>query len=249
MLRHAVLFPLLFLLSGCAGTGFYVSRGNGEDRRSPLEKAAEAGDVSEIKRLLANGADANDRNGIFGHPLNSAARRPDNGEIIHLLIAAGANPNGRGEEGARCWVSPLWIAASCGDLENTRTLLDAGASIGPPKCLKPAIGWVKTPILELLRQHGLNLNEVDESGRNSLHLALAPPLVPPPEGIEYLVRSGVPLNARDGSGMTPLGYWREPRDYEIHWFTTWIFQRISGDSSRENRARISAFLDQSGALP
>lgn len=227
--------------------------GNNEDRRGPLERAAQAGDVSEIKRLLASGADPNEPKSIFGSPLNFAAMRSDNSEIIRLLLAAGANPNGRGEEGASCWLPPLWTAASWGDIENTRTLLEGGASIKPSKCSRLAIGWLKTPIVDLLIQHGLNLHDVDESGRNQLHLALAPPVVPPLEGIEYLVHSGVPLNARDRAGKTPLAYWREPRDYETRWFTTWVFDRLSGDSAtgtqRENRAKISAFLQRSGALP
>jgi ankyrin repeat protein len=251
-MRLAALVALLSLLTACAGTGVYVMHGNNEGRRGPLEKAAQAADVSEVKRLLASGADPNDPNGIYGSPLNAAAMRRDNSEIIRLLLAAGANPNGRGEVGASCWLPPLWAAASWGEIENTRTLLEGGASIKPSKCSRLPIGWLKPPIVELLIEHGLNLNDVDESGRNQLHLALAPPVVPSPEGIEYLVHSGVALNARDKAGKTPLAYWREPRDYENHWFTTWVFDRL-GDSGtgtqRENRAKISALLERSGALP
>src|SRR5712692_4064330 len=114
-----------------------------------------------------------------------------------------------------------------GDIENTRALLDVGASIKKPTCSKLIVGWLKTPIVDLLVAHGLNLNAVDENGRNELHLALAPPVVAPLEGIEYLVRAGVPLNARDRSGKTRLAYWREPRDYEIHWFTMWLMELVS----------------------
>ena len=120
------------------------------------------------------------------------------------------------------------------------------------KCSKLAVAWLKPPVLDLLVQHGFNLQYVDPHGRNELHLALAPPVVPPPGGIEYLLHSGVPLNARDSSGKTPLAYWREPRDFESHWFTTWLFERLGDDSypqeQRENRARISALLERSGAL-
>ena len=80
--------------------------------------------------------------------------------------------------------------------------------------------------------------------------ALAPPVVPPIEGIEYLIHAGVPLNARDRFGKTPLAYWREPRDYERGWFTTWLIERVTGDSifekQRENHAKISALLERSG---
>jgi hypothetical protein len=114
------------------------------------------------------------------------------------------------------------------------------------------VGWLKPPVIDLLVQHGLDIFAIDELGRNELHIALAPHVVPNFEGIEYLVRAGVPLNARDHTGRTPLAYWREPRDFEAHWFREWLFERLSADPSfrqqRENRAKISAFLERSGAL-
>jgi len=248
MRRWIPLLPFLSLLTGCGG--FYISHGNSGDQRHPLEKAAQEGNRPEVKRLLATGADPNEQ-GAFGSPLNAAAFHQNNVEIIQLLVAAGANPNGRVEQGQVCWASPLLNAAST-DLENTRALLDAGASVVPSKCSNLALAWLKTPVLDLLVQHGLNLHQIDPKGRNELHRALAPPVVPPLEGIEYLLRSGIPLNARDASGKTPLAYWREPRDSEVHWFTTWIFERLGDDSysqqQRENRAKISALLERSGAI-
>jgi hypothetical protein len=96
------------------------------------------------------------------------------------------------------------------------------------------------------------VRRVRRAGRNEFHIALAPPVVPVVEGIEYLVRSGVPLNARDRSGKTPLAYWREPRDFEIHWISTWLFARLSDDpyfrQQHANRAKISAVLERPGAL-
>jgi len=134
-----------------------------------------------------------------------------------------------------------------------RVLLEAGASINQPGCSKLLVGWLKAPIVDVLVGHGLNLNAVDENGRNELHLALARPVVAPHEGIEYLVRAGVPLNARDRWGKTPLAYWRESRDYEMHWFRAWLMERVTGDPDfrreREDRAKISAFLARSGASP
>ncbi len=244
---------MLSLLTGCGGwfVTYGGNHGRNEDRRSPLEKAAEAADAVEVKRLLAEGADPNDRAGVFGCPLNAAAFHKGNGEVIRILLAAGANPNGREEEPGQCWPTPLFHAASAGEPENTRVLLDAGASLRSSRCSKPVVGWMKPAIVDLLVQHGLNLQTVDAQGRNELHLALAPPVVPPLEGIEYLVRSGVAVNARDASGKTPLSYWREPRDYEKHWFTYWLIDRLSDDSStssqREGRAGITAFLERSGA--
>jgi ankyrin repeat protein len=241
--------PLCALLAGCGGWG--VSVASNKDLRTPLERAAQAGDLAEVQQLLASGSNPNERGGVFGSPLNSATLRNHNAEVIRALIAAGANPNGRGEEGSTCWASPLWHAAFMVDLENTRALLDSGAAARQVRCSKLPVGWLKPPVIDLLVQHGLDIFAIDDLGRNELHLALAPPATNF-EGIEYLVRAGVPLNARDHAGKTPLSYWREPRDFEAHPFRVWLFERLSGASEfqqqRENRARISALLERSGAL-
>jgi cytohesin len=229
----------------------FVSVGSNKDRRTPLEKAAQAADVTEVQRLLASGADPNDRGGVFGSPLNAAASRNYNADVIRALLTAGANPNGRGEEGNACWASPLLYAASMGDIENTRAILAAGATIARSRCSNLVVGWLKPSVIDLLRQHSLDIFATDQLGRNELHTALAPPVVPHFEGIEYLVNAGVPLNARDHDGKTPLAYWREPRDIESHWFRAWLIERLSDDvefrQQRDNRTKISALLERSGA--
>jgi len=169
-------------------------------------------------------------------------------EIIGALVAAGADPNGRAAESSTCWVTPLSRAASLGNIDEIRSLLNAGAAIQPTACSKLVAGWLRPPVIELLSQHGLDLNAVDQSGRNELHLALAPPVVPQPDSIEYLIRAGVSLNARDHAGKTPLAYWRQPREYEI---LTWLVERLTNGpefrQERENRAKISALLERSQA--
>ena len=73
MLRFVALLLLAALLTGCAGCGF--SHASYEDLRRPLEKAAREGDLAEVKRLLASGADPNDREGVYGSPLNAASQQ------------------------------------------------------------------------------------------------------------------------------------------------------------------------------
>ena len=237
------------LLTGCGGWFFGYSVG--ADRRSPLERAAQEGNTSEVKRLLASGADPNEK-AFFGIPLTFAAGRKGNIEVVRLLLAAGANPNGRPPEGNACWSPPLVGAAVSGDIENTRALLDAGAPIEQSKCSMLVVAYLTPPILGLLVERGLNLNAVDDQGRNGLHLAFVNGVIAPVPGVEYLIHAGVPLNARDHSGKTPLAYWREPRDYEKHWFATWLFERL-GDhqdlqQQRENQAAISRILERAGAI-
>jgi ankyrin repeat protein len=244
MVRVVQVAVLLCLLSGCGG--FYVMHGTNEDRRTALERASMNGDAAEVKRLLATGADANERSGIYGSPLNAAAGRQGNAEVLRLLLAAGANPNGRGKEGQGCWAPPLFTAAGSHDLENTRTLLEAGASVGNTPCFTLSPAWLTPPVLDLLEQYGLNLQELDAQGRNALHLALLPPGVPAPETVEYLLRAGVPLSAQDHAARTPLDYWKQPRDFEARWFTTWLIERLDNEDffrrQRENRKKITALL-------
>src|SRR5260370_35415647 len=78
MLRFVLLLPFFAFLAGCGGCNF--SYANNKDRRAPLERAAQEGDAAEVKRLLASGANPNDRGGVFGSPLNAAASRKDNVE-------------------------------------------------------------------------------------------------------------------------------------------------------------------------
>jgi len=251
MIRVLALVSLSAFLSACGG-GVGVVVFNRKDTRTPLEKASQDGDLAEVRRLLASGADPNDRAGVFGCPLNAAALHAHNAGIVRALLAAGANPNGRGDEGNACWASPLFQAVSSNEIENARVLLDAGASLQVSRCSKLVAGWLKSPVIDLLVAHGWNLLAVDERGRNELHLALSPPVVPDVESIEYLIHAGVALNARDRSGKTPLAYWREPRDFESHWISTWLIERL-GDSAdfrrqREARAVMSALLERSGAV-
>src|SRR5438309_7017861 len=117
MLRYVALLPFFVLLTGCGGCSF--SYANNKDQRSPLERAAQEGDAAAVKRLLSSGADPNDKGGVFGSPLNAAASRKDNVEVIRILLTAGAIPSGRGQEGDTCWADPLSYAASMGDVQNT----------------------------------------------------------------------------------------------------------------------------------
>jgi cytohesin len=246
MIRVVSLALSLVFIAAC---GFHIITA-GEDRRTPLEKAAQEGNISEVKRLLAAGADPNEKASPRACPLCMATVRTGNTEVIRELLAAGADPNGRVQI-PPCWGPPLHLALYEGDLDSARLLVDAGASLESP-CALLTVGSLKPALLDFVVRHGYNLQAVDEQGMNHLHQALAPPMLAPLETIEYLVRAGVPLNARDHLGKTPLAYWRQPRYYEEHWFATWLDDRVFGDGEwgrqRDLRAKVSAFLERSGAV-
>jgi ankyrin repeat protein len=89
-------------------------------------------------------------------------------------------------------------------------------------------------MIDLLVQHGLDISHVDEQGRNELHIALSFAVVARFEAVEYLVRAGVPLNARD---------------FETHWFQTWLLERLTHDPyvRRQREDRATALLQSAGA--
>lgn len=255
MRRYCTLLAVVALLAGCSNLSV-VDFGweNTGDRRTPLEKAAQEGDTAEVERLLAAGAGPNGTAGMSGSAPNAAVLGPGNAgnvEVVRVLLAAGANPNGRGDEDGRSWVSPLRHAAIRGDVESVRILIGAGASIAQRRGSEFNAALLEAPVADLLVEHGLDLLAVDAQGRNQLHVALGPPTTPKLEGIEYLVRAGVPLNARDHVGKTPLDYWRVPRYFETHWIQTWLLERISDElhfeRERQNRVKITRFLERAGA--
>lgn len=245
MVRFALALPGLLLLSSCAAD---VSAGH-TDRRTPLERAAAEGKVDEIRLMLASGSDPNAHGGTWTWPLEAAAERPHNSEVIRALLAAGANPNPRGVEDYEGFDSPLYRSVVIEDVDNARALLEAGASVKSYHLTNTA--HLNAEIMKLLVAHGLDEFQVDNYGRNLLHQMLRWDPGPKPELVDYLIQVGVPLNARDAEGKTPLAYWREPRNFELHPFWCWLTDCLANNETVPEqqgiRAKISALLERSGA--
>ena len=114
-----------------------------------IHEAAERGDIERIRRALAGGVPVDTRERERGRtPLMTAAASPRAGSaIVRLLLAHGADPNTRSwtpETAAKAGASAhspdyaryqfsgdtaLTLAASTGDLEVVRCLLDGGADV------------------------------------------------------------------------------------------------------------------------
>jgi ankyrin repeat protein len=96
------------------------------DGSTPLQWAVFEGDIAEVKRLLATGADpkvAND----YGIDAIQLAADASNTELLRLLLKAGANPNSANAEGE----TVLHLVARSGNLDAAKLLVNAGAQVDP----------------------------------------------------------------------------------------------------------------------
>src|SRR5262245_20812007 len=87
-----------------------------------LYQASSAGDIGQVRQLIAEGAEVNLKYRCDA-PLHAAAAAGQL-EIAKLLISAGADVNGYG-----CWGTPLNAAAAAGQLEIAKLLISAGADV------------------------------------------------------------------------------------------------------------------------
>jgi hypothetical protein len=90
---------------------------------NPLIGAARSGDAQAIARLLAHGADANQRWGVNGWtPLMHAIHKNQQASV-EALLSGGADVNARGNQG----ITALMMAAGYGYADIVQLLLDKGA--------------------------------------------------------------------------------------------------------------------------
>ena len=92
-------------------------------RASKLGDAVSAGDLAQVKALIAAGADVN-KGDMFGSPLHTAVAR-GNLDIVAALLDAGANIEAGGTGGAH----PLHLAALTDRAEVAKLLIARGADL------------------------------------------------------------------------------------------------------------------------
>ncbi|KAM8818585.1 protein phosphatase 1 regulatory subunit 12B isoform 4-T5 [Rhynchonycteris naso] len=190
--------------------------------------ACSSGDVDEVKRLLARGADINTAN-VDGLTALHQACIDENFDMVKFLVENRAYVNQQDNEG---W-TPLHAAASCGYLNIAEYFLSHGASVGivnsegeVPSDLaeEPAM---KDLLLEQVKKQGVDLEQLRKeeeqqmlqdarqwlnsgkimdtrqarSGATALHVAAAKGYS---EVLRLLIQAGYELNVQDHDGWTPL---------------------------------------------
>ncbi|XP_054432493.1 protein phosphatase 1 regulatory subunit 12B isoform X5 [Pteronotus mesoamericanus] len=190
--------------------------------------ACSSGDIDEVKRLLARGADINTAN-VDGLTALHQACIDENLDMVKFLVENRASVNQQDNEG---W-TPLHAAASCGYLNIAEYFLNHGASVGVvnsegevPSDLaeEPAM---KDLLLEQVKKQGVDLEQARKeeeqqmlqdsrqwlnsgriedarqarSGATALHVAAAKGYS---EVLRLLIQAGYDLDVQDHDGWTPL---------------------------------------------
>ncbi len=121
-------------------------------------------------------------------------------EVARLLdMGAPANP----PRGTRSRLTPLKLASMSGDLTTVRLLLTHGADPNADAPLAEAVTFGHADVAQALLDAGASADGVESTGVNLLHWAA---ITNRASLIPILVKAGVPLNAVDGYGFTPLMY-------------------------------------------
>jgi ankyrin repeat protein len=114
--------------------------GPGEARRTPLLLVAvKKGHIDAARLLLDKGADVSETTPFMGYTALQIAAKDRNTDLIETLLAHGANVNAGGK-------TPLYFAASNGDIANARLLIAAGADVN-------TTSRTDTPLYRAVKKH------------------------------------------------------------------------------------------------
>jgi ankyrin repeat protein len=97
------------------------------EEQMPMHDAAIVGDVVNIRRLVAEGADVNGQDDEGGSPLHEAAYHGHVG-AVRVLVEVGADLEASYPDGPR--MRPLHEAACNGHVAEVKALVELGADIG-----------------------------------------------------------------------------------------------------------------------
>ncbi len=161
---------------------------------------AAALDADKTRLLLSRGADPTTRSQSRVDALTIALLHPGTADVVTMLLDAGAAVEP--PEDMRVRRTPLAAAALAGDLPNVQLLLHRGAKPSLD-AVSDALTFGHTDVVRTLVEAGADVTGVDSTGINLLHWAA---ITNRASMIPILAKAGVPINAIDDFGYTPLMY-------------------------------------------
>jgi ankyrin repeat protein len=168
----------------------------------PLVKAAFHNDPVEVARLALAGSDVNVIDKTTDRSALGYAAENGNRDMIHVLISAGANPNGTNTRGE----TPLMYLHDNLTLDVLRDLLAAGADINArdeagSTALMNLAASAGFEVVKQLLDAGAKIDIRDNDG-NTLMMGAAQN--EDPQFLLHLIKAGLSVNAQNDDGQTPL---------------------------------------------
>ena len=157
-----------------------------------------APDAEKVRLLVTRGADVKSRGAAGTDALTIAAAHYGTTTSLRALLEAGAEA--QSSEPRRH--SPLQYAAMSGDIESVRLLLARGAEASA-EAVSESVTFGHPGVVQALVDAGADVTLTERSGINLLHWAT---ITNRATVIPVLVKAGVPLDAIDDFGYTPLMY-------------------------------------------
>ena len=157
-------------------------------------------DPDKVRLLLARKADPRARGRAGIDALTIAASHVGTSESVRALLDAGAEL--QPPDGVRVRRAPLVAAALAGDIDTVQLLLQRGAK-SSGEAVSEALTFGHTEVVRALVNAGADVGGVDRTGINLLHWAA---ITNRSSMIPLLAAAGVPINAMDEAGYTPLMY-------------------------------------------
>jgi ankyrin repeat protein len=216
----AIAVALLTLGVAAADSPEDVNRRN-PDGSTPLQWAVYEGDVDEVRRLLAAGADVSIANRYGATAMGLAAEVADT-EILELVLAAGADVDSPNPEGQ----TALMAVARTGNIAAAKLLLERGATVDARESWggQTALMWAAArrhpEMIALLIEHGAEVDArsiyrdyprhvtaegrpkgLDSGGFTPLLYAARENCI---ACVDVLLAHGADINLPDPDGVSPL---------------------------------------------